>query len=66
MLLIIVLSSINLTGQGSFYISDAGNFTNGPYQILKCNEDGTDLKVFIDKNLSWPQDILFWKIGIKF
>ncbi len=59
MLLIIVLSSINLTGQGSFYISDAGNFTNGPYQILKCNEDGTDLKVFIDKNLSWPQDILF-------
>jgi len=59
MFYILVFSSVNLTGQGSFYISDAGNFTNGPYQILKCNEDGSDLKVFIDKDLSWPQDILF-------
>lgn len=41
------------------YVSDAGNFEKGPWQILKYNEDGSNPQVFINKNLAWPQDILF-------
>jgi len=45
--------------QKYFYISDAGNFQQGPYQILRYNEDGRNGKVFIKDELAWPQDILF-------
>ncbi len=41
------------------YVSDAGNFANPPWQILKYDEDGGRPSVFINSNLSWPQDILF-------
>ena len=41
------------------YVSDAGNFNNPPWQILRFDEDGTNPTVFIDTNLNWPQDILF-------
>lgn len=41
------------------YVSDAGNFENGPWQILKFDENGEHPEVFIDDNLAWPQDILF-------
>ena len=47
------------------YISDAGNFNNGPWQILKFDENGDNGEVFIANafftanNVGWPQDILF-------
>lgn len=41
------------------YVSDAGNFNNPPWQILKYDENGQNPEVFINSNLAWPQDILF-------
>ncbi|MFK7924251.1 MAG: T9SS type A sorting domain-containing protein [Bacteroidia bacterium] len=41
------------------YVSDAGNFNNPPWQILKFDENGQNPTVFIDTNVDWPQDILF-------
>lgn len=41
------------------YVSDAGDFQNGPWQILKFDSNGQNPVTFIDKNLNWPQDILF-------
>lgn len=41
------------------YVSDAGNFQNPPWQILKFDENGENPEVFITENLAWPQDILF-------
>ena len=41
------------------FVSDAGNFSTGPWQILKYDEDGSNGEVFISANLSWPQDIVF-------
>jgi hypothetical protein len=42
-----------------FYVSDAGNFSNPPWQILKFDSAGQNPSVFISSNLNWPQDILF-------
>lgn len=41
------------------YVSDAGNFSSSGFKILKFNESGKFPEVFIDKNLAWPQDIVF-------
>lgn len=41
------------------FVSDAANFQTGPYQILVYDEDGENPFVFTNKNLAWPQDILF-------
>lgn len=41
------------------YVSDAGNFNNPPWQILKFDSNGQNPSVFINTNLNWPQDILF-------
>jgi hypothetical protein len=41
------------------YVSDAGNFQQPPWQILKYDEDGGNPQVFITENLAWPQDIVF-------
>lgn len=41
------------------YVSDAGDFQNGPWQILKFDSSGQNHIVFINSNLNWPQDILF-------
>lgn len=41
------------------YVSDAGNFSNPPWQILKFDENGENPEVFIEDSLAWPQDILF-------
>lgn len=61
-LLVILFSLVtifNVIAQKYYYISDAGNFQQGPYQILRYNEDGSNGKVFIKDGLAWPQDILF-------
>lgn len=41
------------------YVSDAGNFQDPPWQILKFDQNGDNPEVFIDEQLAWPQDILF-------
>ena len=43
----------------AIYVSDAANFSTGPYKIIKYDPDGSNPQVFIDTNLAWPQDILF-------
>lgn len=42
-----------------YYVSDAGNVGEPPFQILRFDANGTNPTVFIDQNLAWPQDILF-------
>jgi len=42
----------------AIYVSDAGNFQNPPWQILKFDEDAGTRRVH-RQNLAWPQDILF-------
>ncbi len=41
------------------YVCDGGNFNLPPWQILKFDENGENHEVFIDQELSWPQDIVF-------
>ena len=41
------------------YVCDAGVNTGPPYQILRFDENGQNPRVFINEQLSWPQDILF-------
>ncbi|MEM9546833.1 MAG: T9SS type A sorting domain-containing protein [Bacteroidota bacterium] len=41
------------------YVCDGGNFNNPPWQILKFDEKGKNPQVFINQELSWPQDIVF-------
>lgn len=57
----ILLAVATLASAQSFevYVSDAGNFTSPPWQILKFDSDGKNPAVFISSNLNWPQDILF-------
>ena len=45
------------------YVSDAGNFNNPPWQILRYDQNGENVKVFTTQNLGWPQDILFHPDG---
>jgi sugar lactone lactonase YvrE len=41
------------------YVSDAGNYSNPPWKILKFDENGENPEIFINTNLAWPQDIVF-------
>ena len=41
------------------WVSDAANFEKAPWQIIRYDENGENPKVFTNKNVSWPQDILF-------
>lgn len=57
---IVYLLSAPVFGQHfEIYVSDAGNFSNPPWQILKYDGNGDNPEVFINQNLAWPQDILF-------
>ena len=48
------------TGQTfDIYVCDGGNFNNPPWQILKFDENGQNPQVYINQELSWPQDIVF-------
>lgn len=53
-------TSANLLAQADgIYVSDAGGFSNPPWQILRYDPDGSDPVAFITEELAWPQDILF-------
>lgn len=43
----------------SIYVSDAGNYNNPPWQIIKYDANGENPVKFISDQLAWPQDILF-------
>ena len=58
-LLLLISSIFQIISQKYIYISDAGNFQNGPYQIMRFKENETAGEIFIKNSLSWPQDILF-------
>ncbi len=53
------IASLAFSQDFNIYVSDAGNFDNPPWQILKFDSNGENPEIFIDKNLDWPQDILF-------
>ena len=57
---LLLLFTSNLLGQDmAVYVSDAGNFSTPPWQILKYDENGENPEIFINQNLGWPQDIVF-------
>lgn len=56
---VILLPSIAFGQDIKIYVSDAGNFSNPPWQILKFDENGENPETFIDTALAWPQDIVF-------
>ncbi len=54
------ISATFVYGQDTFiYVSDAGNWSSPPWQILKYDADGSNPEVFISDSLAWPQDIVF-------
>jgi len=58
--ILISFSSFFANSQDSaLYVSDAGNWSNPPWQILKYDIDGQNPEIFIFEQLAWPQDILF-------
>ena len=57
--IVILLSSITFGQPLEIYVSDAGNFSNPPWKILKFDEDGQNPETYIDTVLAWPQDIIF-------
>ena len=55
-----LLWASNAICQGyDIYVSDAGNFGQPPWQILKFDQNGENPEVFITENLAWPHDIVF-------
>jgi len=59
LLIIFLLSSNTFSQPLEIYVSDAGNFSNPPWKILKFDEDGQNPETYIDTLLAWPQDIVF-------
>lgn len=57
--IIIFLSLATFAQDSAIYVSDAGNWSNPPWQILKYDLDGQNPEIFIYEELAWPQDILF-------
>ena len=59
MIWLLLSSSLCMAQSFEVYVSDAGNFSNPPWQILKFDMHGQNPSVFMNTNLNWPQDILF-------
>lgn len=57
---ILLLCTICVAAQDvKIYVSDAENFAAGSGTIYQYDLDGSNPQVFIDEELSWPQDIVF-------
>lgn len=54
-----ILPQSGFTQNYEIYVSDAGNFNQPPWQILKFDGNGQNPSVFINTNLNWPQDLIF-------
>lgn len=58
--IVILFMWVLMSAQESYiYVSDAGNWSNPPWKIMKYNLYGENPEVFIDDQMAWPQDILF-------
>ncbi len=56
----LLFTSTLVQGQiDGIYVSDAGNFSSPPWQILRYDASGANPVAFITTNLNWPQDIVF-------
>ena len=58
-ILYLLLYSFAIGQNYDLYVCDGGNFNLPPWQILKFDETGDNGEVYIDQELSWPQDIVF-------
>ena len=59
-ILFLSLFSSNVLGQAfDFFVVDIGPDRGPPWQVLKYDENGQNPEVFIDTELSKPQDIVF-------
>jgi len=59
-ILLLSLATVSMTAQDPYiYVSDAGNFNNGPYKIVQFDPDGENPLDYITTELGWPQDIVF-------
>jgi len=56
---ILLVASKTFSQDLEIYVSDAGNFSNPLWKILKFDENGENPQTFIDTVLAWPQDIVF-------
>lgn len=59
LIVLVLFAGFSLAQEQAIYVSDAANFSTGPYKILKYDPDGSNPVSFIEDNLAWPQDILF-------
>tara|TARA_R100001015_G_C4607224_1_gene162329 strand:+ start:150 stop:1208 length:1059 start_codon:yes stop_codon:yes gene_type:complete len=54
------MQSIVIAQDYDIYVSDAGNFTTG-FKIIKYDSSGSNPSTFINTNLPWPQDMIFFE-----
>ncbi len=57
--LLLLLGNTSFGQNLEIYVSDAVNFSTGPFKILKFDENGENVDTFTNEELAWPQDILF-------
>lgn len=60
--LLLLLITAGISAQNmAVYVSDAGNFSSGPWQIAKFDENGSFEGALMnnDDGIVWPQDIIF-------
>ncbi|RME10535.1 MAG: T9SS C-terminal target domain-containing protein [Bacteroidetes bacterium] len=58
-LLSVLFASFTTAQDFDVYVSDAANFSTGPWHIYKYDKNGFNGQKFISDHLGWPQDILF-------
>jgi len=58
-ILYLLLYSFAIGQNYDMYVCDGGNFNQPPWQILKFDQTGGNPEVYINQELSWPQDIVF-------
>lgn len=60
LLLALAINAFSFAQIEGIYVSDAGNFSSPPWQVIKYDENGQNPVQFIgNADLNWPQDILF-------
>ena len=56
--LLLLASALVQAQDYEFFVSDAGNFDQPPWQIVRFDASGANSRVFTAENLGWPQDVL--------
>jgi len=63
MLCLLIAVAPAFAQETEIFVSDAGNFDQPPWQILRFDENGGNPQLFTNQNLAWPQDIVFLDDG---